>query len=397
MSRQPSSAASPGAADYLARARDLVPMLEAAGPRIEAARQLPDDVLDALYEAGLFRLLLPRSLGGAELDPVSYVAVIETVAQGDASTAWCQGQNSGCSMSAAFLRPQIAAEVFGDRRAVLAWGAGAAGTATVVDGGYRVSGTWQFASGSRHATWLGGHCMVKEEDGTLRPAKAGSEGGRTMVFPRARATMSDVWHVVGLKGTGSDSYSVADLFVPEDYSLDRYAPEERREDGRLYRFTTAQLYASGFAGVAMGIARAVLDTFVDLARNKRPRGAQAALRDNAVVQAEVAVMEARLGSARAFLLQTLREIYDGLSDGGELTLDQRIRVRLASTYAIHEARSVLDTAFQATGASGIFESAPYERRFRDLLAVCQQAQGRRAHFETVGQHLLGLPPDLLFV
>src|SRR5437016_12191151 len=111
MSRQPPFAASPGAADYLARARDLMPMLEAAGPRIEAARQLPDDVLDALYEAGLFRLLLPRSLGGAELDPVSYVAVIETVAQGDASTAWCLGQNSGCSMSAAFLRPDIAAEV----------------------------------------------------------------------------------------------------------------------------------------------------------------------------------------------------------------------------------------------------------------------------------------------
>src|SRR5205814_3671246 len=122
------------------------------------------------------------------------------------------------------------------------------------------------------------------------------------------------------------------------------APEERRQDGRLYRFTTAQLYASGFAGVAMGIARAVLDAFTDLARNKRPRGAQASLRDNAVVQSEVGLMEARLRSARAFLVQTLNDIYDGLADDGELTLDQRIWVRLASTYAIHEARSVVDTA-----------------------------------------------------
>lgn len=397
MSRQPSPAAPPVAADYLARARDLLPMLEAAGPRIEAARQLPDDVLDALHKAELFRMLLPRSVGGGELDPMSYIAVIETVAQGDASTAWCLGQNSGCSMSAAFLDPDIAAKVFGDSRAVLAWGAGAAGTATVVEGGYRVTGTWQFASGSRHATWLGGHCLVKEKDGSSRAAKEGSEGGRTMLFPRSRAAIDDVWHVVGLKGTGSDTYTVTDLFVPEAYSLDRYAPEERREQGPLYRFTTAQLYSSGFASVAMGIARAVLDAFIDLARNKRPRGSRAALRDNAVVQAEVAVADARLRAARALLHQTLREIYEGLPGAGELTLDQRIQIRQAATYAIHEARSVVDMAFQAAGATSIFEGGPYERRFRDLLAVCQQAQGRRAHFETVGQHMFGLPPDLLFV
>ena len=105
----------------------------------------------------------------------------------------------------------------------------------------------------------------------------------------------------------------------------------------------------------------------------------------------------RLRSARAFLMQTLREIYEGFPEAGELTLDQRIQVRLASTHAIHEARSVVDMAFQAAGATAIFESGPFERRFRDLLAVCQQAQGRRSHFETVGQHIFGLPPDLLFV
>ena len=385
--------------DYLARARDLVPLLWAAGPRIEGARELTGDVLEALHEGGLFRLLLPKSVGGAELDPMTYVEVLETVARGDASTAWCLGQNGGCAMSAAWLEPRAAAEVFGGPRAVLAWGAGAVGTAVAVDGGYRVSGTWQFASGSHHASWLGGHCQVREADGSPRPPTStnGGEGGRTMLFPRERAAMQDVWHVIGLKGTGSDSYTVRDLFVPEAYSLDRYNPAERREPGLLYRFTTSQLYASGFAGVALGIGRAVLDAFTDLARNKRPRGAEAALRENAVVQTELSVAEARLRSARSFLLQTLREIWDGLPAAGEVTLDQRILVRLASTYAIQEACNVVDMAYHAAGSSAIAENGPFERRFRDLHAVAQQAQGRRSHFETVGRHLLGLTPDLLFV
>ena len=395
--RQLPSEAPQHAADYIARARELRPLLEAAAPRIEAARELTADVLDALHRAGLFRLLLPRSVGGAELAPWTYVEVIEAVAMADASTAWCLGQNGGCAMSAAYLAPDVAAEVFGDPRGVLAWGAGAVGTATVVDGGYRASGTWQFASGSRHATWLGGHCLVAERDGALRLAADGTRAERTMLFPRARATISDVWHVVGLKGTGSDTYAVADLFVPEAYSLDRFSAAERREPGRLYRFTSSQLYSAGFAGVALGLARAALDAFVDLARNKRPRGTRATLRDNAVTQSEVGLAEARLSSARSYVLQTLREVWEALSETGELNLDQRMAIRLASTFAIQEARDVVDVAYHSAGSTGIFESGPFERRFRDMHAVCQQVQGRSSHFETVGQHLLGLEPDLLFV
>jgi alkylation response protein AidB-like acyl-CoA dehydrogenase len=397
MSTQKLAAEASQTADCLARARGLVPLLDAAAPRIEAARELTGDVLDALHRAELFRLLIPRSLGGAELEPWKFVEAIETVAKGDASSAWCLCQNSGCSMSAAYLRPEVAAEVFGDARAVLAWGAGAVGTAHAVDGGYRVGGTWQFASGSRHVTWLGGHCLVVEKDGTPRLAADGTRVERTMLFPRARASIRDVWHVVGLKGTGSDTYSVADLFVPDAYTLDRFNALERREPGRLYRFTSSQLYASGFAGVALGVARATLDAFVDLARNKRPRGAGTTLRDNAVAQSEVGLAEARLRSARTYVLQTLREIWETLSGQDELTLDQRMAVRLAATFAIQEARDVVDMAYHAAGSTGILESGPFERRFRDVHAVCQQVQGRRSHFETVGQHLLGLEADLLFV
>ncbi|MBV9785520.1 MAG: acyl-CoA dehydrogenase family protein [Acidisphaera sp.] len=385
-------AASP---DPILRARELAPLIEAAADRIEAAREIPPDIIDALHAAGMFRLLLPRSAGGAEVDPPTYVQVIEVIAGADASTAWCIGQASGCSMSAAYLAAEATHEVFGrDPRAVLAWGAGAVGQTVAVDGGWRVTGRWQFASGSRHATWLGGHCKVIDRDGTPRLSATGKTVERTMLFPREAASISDVWQVMGLRGTGSDTYAVRELFVPESHSLGRDEPAERRETGPLYKFSTTNLYAAGFAGVGLGIARAALDAFIRLARDKTPRDARNTLRENAVVQTEVAVAEVRLRAARSYLLQVLRELTDAAAENEALTIDQRMELRMASTYAIHTASDVVDVAYHEAGATAIFESNPFERRFRDMHAVSQQMQGRRSHFETVGQHLLGLTPSL---
>lgn len=378
------------------RARRLVPLLEAAAPRIEQARELPGDVLAALHRAGLFRLLLPHSLGGEEVAPAVFVEAMEALAGGDASAAWCIGQACGCSMSAAYLAAPAARAVFGGQTSVLAWGAGAAGRAMPVAGGYRVTGRWQFASGSRHATWLGGHCKVIAPDGAPLLDAANRPVERTALFPRDAATIEDVWQVIGLRGTGSDSYAVKDLFVASDRTLVRDRPEERRETGVLYRFSTTSLYASGFAGVALGVARAMLTQFVALARDKTPRDG-GALRDNAVVQAKVARAEAQLQAARAFLLQTLRAIYAGLGASDELTLDQRMTIRLAATHAIHQAREVADMAYAEAGATAIFSSNPLERRFRDIHTICQQLQARAAHFETVGAHLLGLAPPPAFI
>ncbi len=377
------------AVDWVARARALAPLIEAAAPRIEADRQLPPDVLAALHEAGMYRMLLPRWLGGAELEPAIYVQAIEAIAQADASTAWCLGQGSGCSMSAAYLSPEIAREVFGPADAALAWGQ-PPGRAEVVAGGYRASGTWMFASGGRHATWLGGHCLIIEADGSPRRDADGQPIERTMLFPRASVPLIDVWDVIGLRGTGSDTYSVTDRFVPEAYTLGRDQDGDRRETGTLYRFSTTNIYAAGFAAVALGIARASLDAFIALAREKASMGSGQTLRDNEVIQSAVAQAEARFGAARAYLLQSLADIHADVAISGRMTLDQRMRIRLASTYAIHEAKSVVDTAYQEAGATAIFARNPFERRFRDMHAVSQQQQGRRAHFETVGQHMLGL-------
>ncbi len=384
--------------EYVDRARAIAPQVEAVADQIEQERRLPASLLAALHDAGLFRLLLPRSLNGAEVDPVSFVRVIEAIATADASTAWCLCQASGCSMSAAYLRPDVAMKIFGgDPRAVLAWGPGPGARAVAVDGGYRVTGTWSFASGCRHATWLGAYCPISEPDGTPRRRDNGNAASRTMLFPAARATFIDVWHVSGLRGTGSDTFTVADLFVPHEHSVLRDDPSERQYPGQLYCFPLGSLYASGFAGVALGIARRTLDAFVGLAKEKTARGFTRPLRENAVIQSQVGRAEAQLRSARLFLLGTLDEVWGAVGRSGVLTLDQRMSIRLAATYTIHQAKEVVDVAHHAAGGTAIFTGSAFDRGFRDLHAVTQQLQGRQAHFETVGQFLLGLEPDITFL
>ncbi len=377
-------------ADYVQRARALTPVIEAASPEIERGRQLPQDLLAAMHGAGIFRSLLPRSVGGGEVHPASFVEITEAIAMGDGSAGWCVGQGSGCSMMAAYLAPRIAREIFGPADGVLAWGFGPNGRAVRCEGGYRVTGKWSFASGSRHATWLGGHSFVYGPDGEKLRDPDGDPIEHTMLFPRASATITDDWQVMGLRGTGSDSYSVTDLFVPAPYSAVRDEEADRREAGTLYRFSSQHLYSVGFGGVALGLARAMLDAFLRLAQTKTPQALSKSLRDNPVIQSQVGRSEARLRAARTQLLAALRDIYDVVAETGNVTMDQRIAIRMASTFAIQESRDVSEFVWQEAGSSAIFEKNPFERRFRDLHSVTQQAQGRSHHFETVGQHFLGL-------
>jgi len=374
--------------EYLQRACEFAPELAAASPEIERRRELPEGIRNALIERGFYRLLLPRSLGGAELLPAPYVRIIEEIAKADASTAWCLNQTSGCSMTAAYLEPEAAREIFGSSRGILAWGPGP-GEARIIPGGYRVTATFSFASGSHDASWLGAHVPIIGEDGAPLRHADGSPVIRTALFPKSQTAMTDIWHVIGLKGTGSDKYSVTDLFVPEEFVVAR-DEGTRHEPGPLYRFSSLQLYAAGFAGVAMGIARSTLNAFIELARDKVPFRGQRTLRDNNVIQSQVAQAEARLRSARAFLYQSLEEITEEVARSGALTLDQRMTIRLASTFAIHQSMNIVDTAYHAAGSNAIFEENPFERRFRDIHTVSQQLQGRQEHFETVGQYLLGL-------
>ncbi len=385
---------SPGS--HLARARTAAEVIAAAASDIEAQQCLPAPVLAAMHEAGLFRLSLPASLGGPALPLVELAEITELTAAADASAGWCLGQALGCATSAAFLDPAPAARVFGPPDAVLAWGAGAVGTARAATGGFCVSGTWRFASGSHHATWLGGHCQVTESDGSPRLDAAGAVVKRTALFPRAAAAIHDDWHVVGLRGTRSEGYSVDELFVADECTLNRDSQAERRCDETLFRFPLVSIYASAFAGVAIGNARAMLDQLLALARTKTARGAPTAMRDSPVVQSRLAVLEARLGASRAFLRTALEEVWDQVAAAGQITADQRAPLRLATTHAIHEATRVAEQAYRMAGATAVFEGRPFEQRLRDAYAISQQVQGRHENYELVGRHLLGLPVDSLF-
>lgn len=381
----------------LETARALAPTIAQFADRVEAERRLPTPLADALHEAGLFRMLLPRSLGGAELDPPTFAQVMEAVAMADASTAWVLGQTAGCSMIAAYLESAVAKAIFGPPRGVLAWGSGPQGSAVRVDGGYRLTGAWSYASGIHEATWVGAHTFVVNADGSPRRQADGTPLIRTLLFPIEQARITDVWNVMGLRGTGSDTYEVTDLFVPDAHSAARDDAAERREQGPLYCFSSANLYASGFACVSLGIARALLDAYVDLAGAKTAHRAKKALRESLVVQAQVALADARLRAARSHLLATLTDIQDSARRAGEVTLAQRVRIRQAASFASREGREVGTIVFHAAGAQAIFATGPWERRLRDLHSVSQQLQGRDDHFEAVGRFLLGLPTDSPFI
>ena len=382
----------------IARAEAVRPAVGLASDEIESTRRLAPAVLDKLHKAGLFRLLLPRSSNGIETDPVTFFHVIETIARADGSTAWCLSQAGGCAMSAAYLDLPVAHAIFGnDPRAVLAWGPGPGVKAIEAEGGYKVTGVWSFASGGRHATWLGAHCPIYMTDGSPRREASGEQQERTMLVRTEDVEWTDIWNTVGLRGTASDQFALNDFFVRSDHSITRDFNKECRESGPLYRMGSGTCYQVGFAGVACGIARSALDGFVDVARNKVPRGAKNPLRENAVVQSNLAQAEVNLRAARGFVLQSMADTWKELCAGATITVAQRITIRLAATNAIHKAREAVDFAYNAAGATAIFENHPLERRFRDIHTVTQQLQGQLRHFETVGAWMMGVDTDLTFV
>jgi alkylation response protein AidB-like acyl-CoA dehydrogenase len=242
---------------------------------------------------------------------------------------------------------------------------------------------------------MGAHCLVLEADSTLRLNRFGRPTIRTLLFPASEATLLDTWRTIGLCGTASDSYTVNDVFVSEAFSTTREDPTLRLERGPLYAFTQQGLYAVGVAAVAFGIARAMLSEFITLTSRKAPRGL-ARLADNAVVQANAARAEARLGSSRAYLIETLTAIYAQADEVAPIEIADRARVRLACANAIEGAAEVVDFAYKEAGVDAIFPGSPFERRFRDMHTLSQQIQARNAHFEQVGQVLLGVPPETFF-
>jgi len=368
------------------RAQALAPLIAGEADEIERTRRLTQPVVSALIENGLYRVLLPQSVGGAEAPPEIFMQMLEEVAKADASTAWCLGQCAVCAITAAYLDPDAAREIFAEPTGILAWGA-IAHEVQAVPGGYRATARWDFASGSRQASWLGAHVQIVEADGTRRRKPNGAPEVRTILFPVASATMHDVWDVIGLSGTGTDSYSVDNLFIPEKFAALRDDPTALREKGPLYRFTTYTMFGLGFAAVSLGVARATLDAAIELARGKASVGIKA-MRENNAVQGAIGRIEGNLRAARAYLYATADEAWRDLTRTGNLTEEHRMALRLASTWTIHQAASVVDAAYHMAGATAVFRANKFERRFRDMHAIAQQIQARDTHYEDVGKAIL---------
>src|SRR5438034_10280243 len=368
----------------------LVPLIRSCADQIDAARELPRSLFEALADAGMFHLAFPRSLGGAELDLPTYVEVIEEIGKADASTGWIVNQNSIFATYAARMPRDVARAIWVETpRAVVANTPAPTAKAIVVPGGYRVTGRQGFSTGCRHAAWVAAHAQIIE-NGQVRMEGVAPEA-RYFFVPVAEAELLDTWHTRGMRGTGTHHFAVNDVFVPTERTvLSQTAP--LLENAPLFRIPRTLLFASGDAAVAFGMARTCLETFGELAGAKTPRAMQGLLRDQAMVQMTVGQAEAALRSGRAFLLEAVREIW-AASTSGTLALEQRANLRLAATHGIRLAAQIIDSIYNASGATAAYEDHLLQRHFQDIHVITQHLQGRLAHYELIGRYWLGLKID----
>lgn len=379
---------------YLNLSRDIAEQITPHADRIDNERQLPPEITAEIADKGLFRLLVPRSLGGAELKHPDFLKIVDIFAEVDASAAWCINQNNVFATYSTLMPEQTAKELYRDQRTVITNGPPTSTSKAVpTDGGYRLSGRWNFSSGIPHATWVAALTPVMRPGDVQRPLSDRSTS-RMFLVPKNDVHLIDTWDVVGLRGTGSFSFEVDDLFVPDAHTFDPAA--QPHESGPLYCVPIMLFFAAGFATVALGAARAALDGAIELARTKTEMLEDDTLRDRSTTQRSVGEAEAILGAAKAYLREAVMSVWESACQDRSLSHEERIRLRLAGTYGIRSAARVVDIAYTLCGADAIFATSPVQRRFRDVHTITQQIQGRLTHYDTAGQFFLGLEPEGLF-
>jgi alkylation response protein AidB-like acyl-CoA dehydrogenase len=379
-------------ADVLAAARSLIPQVLAARDECERLRHVPTPMVEALAEADLLQMYLPRSMGGPELPPLVVFRVVEEISRADGSIGWCTMIATGVSNSMGLLEAEVGREMAGcpaDMR--LAGSIRPMGRARPVEGGHRVDGRWDFASGVNHARWLMCPCVIWDDG---KPVRTPTGVPMTRIFwaPAESATILDTWHVVGLRGTGSHDFALADVFVPAARSVAN--TDLPREKGLLYdpRLHLSWIWTATVAN-AIGIARGALDAFTDLASTKSSTMSTTLLRDRPLVQARVAEAEATLSAARAYVQTAVGDLWER-AGRGESDLDVAVvQARLAIARGMHEAVHAVDLLFHAAGTNAVYERNPLERHFRNIHVAVQHAAALPAHMEAAGKVLLGLRPS----
>jgi alkylation response protein AidB-like acyl-CoA dehydrogenase len=380
----------PAATTPLDVARALAPRIRERAAEIEAARELPADLVMDIAKAGLFKVAVPVAEGGLGADVLTSLEVIEEVSRADGSTGWCLAMGVNTFRQSAQLATPVRREIFhSDPVGVSAGSANPRGRAVAVPGGYRVTGHWFFASGCMHSSALHGACRVFDGDTPRRRPNGDQEIRIAFFYPKSVARVIDTWNVSGLRGTGSHDIEVEDLFVPEERTFSA-AERRARVTGPINRLHGFDLAGCGFCCVGLGVARAAIDAFVELAQVKIPRNSSDLLRERVLVQAQVGEAEALLRSGRALLFDVVEEMWETVLASRPITERQRADLRLAMTHAAQSAARATHLVCVAAGTTSIFASSPLERYSRDAEVVTRHNQLQAVNYEAVGRIVLGL-------
>jgi indole-3-acetate monooxygenase len=375
-----SAAAEPQQSAVLDNVRALLPEITARAEEMEQARAVPRDLAEKLRSAGVFRRYVPRSHGGDEMWPDEGLTVIEELARADASIAWVAAVGSEGPSFYSYLPADTYDKIFAGGPDVIHSGViNPTGKAVKVDGGYRFSGRWSFASGSNNADYICIHGVLD-----------GGQGTRLGVVPARELQIDDVWHVSGLKGTASNDIVVSDLFVPEEWT-GNFAELPQVARHPLDRRPLGARFGSEFAAVAVGIAQAALDDITDIARNKVPATSRSKLAADPVAQYLVGQLATDLYMARTLLHQVGRDDQASVPFGPPDEAATAVRrARLSRAAAV--AASVVEGAYSVSGTTGLFESCPLQRRLRDVRAVTQHYMlSARSAYGPVGTAILSEP------
>jgi indole-3-acetate monooxygenase len=380
----------PAVAPPLEIARALAPRIRKRAAEIEAARQLPPDLVMDIANARLFRAALPEAEGGLGADILTTLQVIEEIARADGSTGWCLAMGINTLRQSAQFGPEVRRQIFfSDPIGISAGSANPRGRAVAAPGGYRVTGHWFFASGCMHSSALHGACKVFDGDKPRLRPNGDHEVRMAYFYPKSIARIIDTWDVSGLRGTGSHDIEVNDLFVPDERTFSALDLRSR-VTGPMNRMHGFDLAGCGFCCVGLGVARAAIDEFVELAQVKVPRSSAELLRDRAIVQARIGEAEAVLRSGRSLLFDVVGDMWETVLAARPVTGTQRADLRLAMTHAAQSAGRATHMVCEAAGTTSIFTKSPLERFARDAEVVTRHNQLQYVNYEAVGRTVLGL-------
>ncbi len=383
----------PGTRSLIEAVRSLEPIIASYRDEAERNRQLSRPVFEALADAGLFKLLVPQKFGGLETDLKTFIQVIEEVSRIDSAAGWCLSIGAVQGRWAAYLHDDVARAIFEPPRALMAGAATPSGRAVVVQGGYRMTGRWSFGSGITYSDWVHANCLVFEGD-QPRSGTNGATEVRNLVLPTTDCEIVDTWHTGGLRGTGSFDFVVNDVFVPEERSFLGFTPISIRP-GTLYAMPVFSVFPISIAAVPLGLARAAIETLLELAEAKTPTGSGSLLRERASVQSDLARAEALVRAARALLLEVAQELWETTEQTGETSMRLRALVRLACAHVAISSAQAVDLMYTAGGASSLREDNRLERLFRDVHAAAQHLAVIPHNFELAGKVLFGINPGTL--